>query len=88
MVVRLARWLRSIFRPHGFNKALCDRVLWMALNEVQPVIKKETKKDAGYREGRKDYKCVLCTMFRAPHQCTTVSGWISPLDVCNYFEPK
>ena len=52
------------------------------------MIKKETKKDAGYREGRKDYKCALCTMFRAPHQCTTVSGWISPLDVCNYFEPK
>ena len=78
MVVRLARWLRSIFQPHGFSKTL----------EVRPVIKKETKKDAGYREGRKYYKCALCTMFRAPHQCTTVSGWISPLDVCNYFEPK
>jgi hypothetical protein len=79
VVIRLARWLRSIFRPRGFSKTL------EAFTEPMT---KETKKDAGYREGRKDYKCALCTMFRPPHQCTTVKGWISPLDVCNYFEPK
>lgn len=49
---------------------------------------KETKKEANYRDGRSDYKCKLCTMFRPPHGCSYVMGPISSAAVCDYFEPK
>ena len=48
---------------------------------------KISKEEANYRQGREDYKCSLCTMYRS-HLCTKVAGHISPSKVCDYFDPK
>ena len=55
---------------------------------------KVSKEEAGYRNGRDDYKCSLCTMFKYnmpmkyTGRCTVVEGSVSPRGVCDYFEPK
>ena len=52
---------------------------------------KVSKAEAGYRKGREDYKCKLCTMFRGfgpLGTCTAVKGEINAGYVCDYFEPK
>lgn len=49
---------------------------------------KLSKANANYRPGSKKNICAECTMFRAPHKCTSVSGFISPLGLCDYFDRK
>ena len=55
---------------------------------------KMSKEEANYRNGRADYKCKLCTMFRplpsavGANTCTVVRGIIAAGAVCDYFEPK
>ncbi len=49
---------------------------------------KATKAKAHYRIGNKAKRCGICTMFRAPHSCTSVEGTIRPGGLCDYFEAK
>jgi hypothetical protein len=50
---------------------------------------KVTKGYAQYRDKPKgDAQCDRCTMFRAPHGCTTVRGRIQPYGWCKYFKRK
>lgn len=47
-----------------------------------------TKKEVNYRHGKWFWKCQNCSMFKPPHGCTLVEGWIQKQDVCNEWEPK
>lgn len=51
---------------------------------------KATKADTNYRypKGGTDKICDNCTMFVEPDGCTSVSGYIDPLAVCDLFEMK
>ena len=49
---------------------------------------KVSKESVAYAPGIRTRRCVLCTMFEAPHACSLVAGWISPSAVCDRFERK
>jgi hypothetical protein len=49
---------------------------------------KVSKASVSYGTGSRHRKCVDCTMFRVPHSCTLVAGWISPDGVCDKFVRK
>lgn len=46
---------------------------------------KLSKARVGYGPGVMSRKCALCSMFRAPHDCSLVAGDIAPTDVCDRF---
>lgn len=47
---------------------------------------KETKKDAGYSEGKPNAHCGICRHFEPPRACEIVMGRIDPKMWCKYFE--
>ena len=48
------------------------------------------KRAVNYRDGSGLFRCGTCTMFRAPHGCTKVEGFIESDDVCDvwYLRPR
>lgn len=49
---------------------------------------KVSKAEAKYRVATSSAKCAVCTMFRPPNSCITVTGYIRPEDTCRFFERK
>jgi hypothetical protein len=48
-----------------------------------------SKAEAGYQDRPSGANsCAVCTMFRPPHSCSSVSGTVSPTGWCRYFEAK
>jgi hypothetical protein len=47
-----------------------------------------SQQDAGYQAHPDTVvrRCCVCSMFRLPGSCTLVSGYISPLAVCERFQ--
>ena len=41
-----------------------------------------------YREGERDKRCGVCTMFRAPSSCTEVVSPIKPSGMCDLFRRR
>ncbi len=51
--------------------------------------KKVAKSTAKYQSNPKENeKCSSCTMWRPPHGCSAVKGYISPDGWCSYYEKK
>lgn len=49
---------------------------------------KPSKAQTHYRLGSKNKRCEICTMFRAPHTCTAITGKVSKVGLCDLFERK
>lgn len=49
---------------------------------------KKTKLAVNYRHGTDAQHCGICTMFRDPHECTLVEGFIQKDAVCDEFVPQ
>ena len=49
---------------------------------------KASKATARYRPGTAARHCGICTMFRPPHSCISVTGVIDKADLCDYFKRK
>lgn len=49
---------------------------------------KEAKIDVHYRNGYKTTVCANCIMFRSPHDCTAVKGFIAKDALCDLYEAK
>jgi hypothetical protein len=50
--------------------------------------KKVSKESVDYGPGHATRKCGQCSMFREPHACTLVRGWIDEDAWCKEFERK
>lgn len=53
-----------------------------------PLHDKSTKETSNYREGNEEKRCGNCTMFRSPHECTAVKGYIEREALCDYFKRR
>jgi len=59
------------------------------LNDFLDEEKKVAKTTAKYQvEPKGKEKCSSCTMWRSPHGCSSVKGYISPDGWCSYYERK
>ncbi len=72
----------------GAANAITDRRTAPGFASGGRVEDKKTKASVHYRDGSRNKRCGLCTMFRSPHLCTAVQGMISPGKLCDLFEPK
>jgi hypothetical protein len=47
-----------------------------------------SKQRANYKERSSIAHCKDCSMFKAPHECTYVKGFIYREGTCEYWQPK